>query len=265
MGVPLRIVDAFTDTAFAGNPAAVCVLERPGDAAWMQRVAVEMNLSETVFLTREGDGWGIRWFTPGTEVDLCGHATLAAAHALWERGEAPADRPIGFTSRSGPLSAARDGDGWITLDFPAQPAHEQPVPPALSASLQGAVWFGSNGHKMLAVLRDESAVRGFLPDRDAILASGNEGLIVAARGDGADFVSRFFAPAVGIDEDPVCGSAHCLLGPDWAGVLGKNELSAQQVSPRGGALRVTVAGDRVKIAGRAVTTLVGELTDAAAG
>lgn len=266
MGQPVIVVDAFTDTPFCGNPAAVCPLDAPADPAWMQRVAAEMNLSETVFVTHGADGsWGIRWFTPTQEVELCGHATLAASHALWESGRAAPDAPIGYDSMSGPLSASRDEDGVIALDFPAIPPTEEPIPDALRASLAGSRWFGGGGTKMLALLDDADAVRGFVPDLPAIASFKRVGLIVTAGGDetGVDFVSRFFAPGVGVDEDPVCGSAHCVLTPFWSGRLGKDTMRAHQLSARGGELRLALRGGRVALGGRAVTTLRGELSEAA--
>jgi len=265
MPTPLLIIDAFTDRAFAGNPAAVCLADEPGPADWMQRLAAEMNLSETAFPTkRAGGDWDLRWFTPRREVDLCGHATLASAHALWESGRAPQDAPITFQSRSGPLSATRDG-GLITLDFPARPPAQTETPEPLRAALAEATFVGQAGGKLMAVLPSESKVREFTPDRGAILETRSLGLIVTAPGDhdDLDLVSRFFAPAAGIDEDPVTGSAHCLLAPYWAERLGKTALRARQLSARGGDLRLELRGDRVAIAGRAVTTLRGELADAA--
>ncbi len=266
MAQAIYIVDAFAGEAFSGNPAAVCPLEAPADAGWMQKVAMEMNLSETVFVTpAAGGAWGIRWFTPMREVELCGHATLAASHALWEAGLADAGDAVRFDSMSGALTAERDSTGVITLDFPVVAPVEETVPGVLQESLAGARWFGSGGTKMLALLEDADAVRGYEPDLRAIASFKRVGLIVTAPGDeaGVDFVSRFFAPGVGIDEDPVCGSAHCLLGAFWAERLGKSELIARQLSARGGELRVGVRGERVALGGRAVTTVRGELAGAA--
>jgi len=269
MPTPLLIIDAFTDHAFAGNPAAVCLLDAPAPlpdlTGWMQRLAAEMNLSETAYpVRREDGGWDLRWFTPRKEVDLCGHATLASAHALWETNRAPQDAPITFHSKSGPLTATRDGDR-VTLDFPARPPAETETPEPLLAALSEASFVGAAGGKLMAALPSESKVRGFTPDRGAILETGALGLIVTAPGDhdDLDLVSRFFAPAAGIDEDPVTGSAHCLLAPYWAERLGKTTLRARQLSARGGELHLELRGDRVAIAGRAVTTLRGELADAA--
>jgi len=265
MSQPIYIVDAFTDEPFRGNPAAVCPLEEPADEAWMKRVAMEMNLSETVFVSPRADGsWGIRWFTPTVEVELCGHATLAASRALWETGRVDEDE-IRYDSKSGALSATREGDGLIRLDFPALPVTETEIPATLRGSLAGARWFGEGGTKMLALLDDASGVRGYVPDLSALKGFLGRGLIVTAEGDedGIDFVSRFFAPGVGVDEDPVCGSAHCALASFWSGRLGTSAMIARQVSARGGEVRVELSGDRVSLGGYATMTLRGELTGAA--
>ena len=254
-------VDSFTDTPFAGNPAAVCLLPEPAADEWMQDVAREMNLSETAFLARQEDGYGLRWFTPNVEVDLCGHATLASAHVLWETGEARPDETIRFHSKSGLLSATRDGD-WIELDFPATPVRLRAAPlvlaPALGVSL---VYVGRSVFDYLIEVRSESGVRGLAPDMGALATLDVRGFIVTARADDPDldFVSRFFAPSTGVDEDPVTGSAHCALGPYWSDKLGKDELRARQISARGGDLRVRVDGDRVRISGQAVTVMRAEL------
>jgi PhzF family phenazine biosynthesis protein len=267
MLIPIAIVDAFTDRPFAGNPAAVCLLDVPAPAEWMQRLAVEMNLSETVFLTPTDDDadFNIRWFTPGREVNLCGHATLAAAHFLFETDRADHSRPISFSSRSGALSASRDVEGRIALDFPSKPARRSEIPKPLVPSLAEAAEFLAEDEKLMAVFPSEAHVRSFTPDQTAIIATGAEGLIITARADDREtsFVSRFFAPAVGVPEDPVCGSAHCVLAPYWADRLGERTMTARQLSPRGGTIHVELAGDRVTIAGRAVTTLSGELTPVA--
>lgn len=268
MGQSVVVVDAFTDRAFGGNPAAVCVMGSAADAGWMQRVAAEMNLSETAFLHPEGSGvWRLRWFTPRVEVDLCGHATLATSHVLWESGRLRADEPAVFETRSGRLTAARDGE-WIVLDFPAEPPVDCPVSEDLAAAIgPGVVVARSARNRMdwLVELESESAVRAIKPDFGRLGKIAVRGLIATARSDDPafDFVSRFFAPAVGIDEDPVCGSAHCALGPHWAGRLGKVDLMGHQISTRGGVLRVGVRGDRVRLGGRAVTSLRGELSEGA--
>ena len=261
MGVPIVQVDAFTAEAFRGNPAAVCLLPGERDPRWMQDVAREMNLAETAFVRPDTDGYGLRWFTPTLEVDLCGHATLAAAHVLWETGRLAPDAVARFDTRSGRLTAALR-DGWIELDFPATPAEEAPSPAGLEEAL-GAVprFVGRSRFDYLAELDSEAAVRELRPDFRRLSALGARGVIVTARSEHPDddFVSRFFAPGAGIDEDPVTGSAHCALAPFWGARLGKNALAARQVSPRGGFLKVRLDGDRVRIAGQAVTVMTGEL------
>jgi PhzF family phenazine biosynthesis protein len=257
----LSIVDAFTDRAFAGNPAGVCFLEteRPDD--WMQRVAAEVNLSETAFLLREGDGFRLRWFTPEVEVDLCGHATLASAHALWSEGRWPQTSSIRFMTKSGPLTVERDGN-LIELDFPALPIQECESPENLIESLGTLPRFvGGNGMDYLCEVADEATLLDIQPDFPRLRSVRTRGVIVTCRApDGHyDFLSRFFAPALGVSEDPVCGSAHCALGPYWASKLGKNDLNGYQASQRGGSLRVRVRGDRVRLGGRAVTVIRGKL------
>ncbi|HET9016745.1 MAG TPA: PhzF family phenazine biosynthesis protein [Thermomicrobiaceae bacterium] len=259
-------VDAFTDRPFRGNPAAVCVLPGPADPGWMQDVAREMNLSETAFLYREGDGFRLRWFTPSVEVALCGHATLASAHVLWSEGHLPSAEPARFSTLSGPLAAERRGD-WIELDFPRAAAAETDAPPEIVTALGApAVWIGADPDRRYLVELDSAAtVRDLEPDFARMASVPNHGVIVTARADapGVDFVSRFFAPNIGIDEDPVTGSAHCALAPYWAERLGRTELTGHQVSARGGVVRVALAGERVKLQGQAVTVLRGELVGAA--
>ena len=262
MSHPIYTVDAFTDRPFAGNPAAVCLLDDSRDAAWMQDVAREMNLSETAFLRRRDDGsFDLRWFTPAIEVDLCGHATLASAHVLWEAGRLPPGRPALFHTRSGLLTAERR-DGAIEMDFPATPA-SQVVPPDGLIEALGVrpVSVASNRMDYLVELADEAAVRAVTPDLRALKAVRARGIIVTARSDDAryDFVSRFFAPAAGVDEDPVTGSAHCCLAPFWGARLGKTKLSGYQASARGGTVGVELRGDRVILSGHAVTVMRGEL------
>ncbi|HEX6203978.1 MAG TPA: PhzF family phenazine biosynthesis protein [Thermoanaerobaculia bacterium] len=273
MGLLVHQIDAFTDRPFAGNPAAVCRLEAPRDQVWMQAVAAEMNLSETAFLVRRGEGEGgghdLRWLTPTTEVDLCGHATLAAAHRLWETGELAADAEARFHTRSGVLTARRRPDGWIEMDFPALPPRAVESVPAGLAEALGVPfrWLGANREDLLVLVADAATVRELAPDIGQVARLPVRGLIVTAAADpGADhdFVSRFFAPAVGVPEDPVTGSAHCCLGPFWAERLGKEEVVGYQASARGGTVRVRTAGERVVLAGRAVTVMVGELSAAAA-
>ena len=261
-------VDAFADAPFSGNPAAVCLLEEPRDAAWMQSVAGEMNLSETAFLRRRPDGaFDLRWFTPTVEVDLCGHATLASAHVLREQGVCAPDSVIRFHTRSGVLTA-RCCHGWTELDFPSDPVREVPAPPDLIEALGAQPrHLGRSRFDYLAELESEAAVRALRPDLHRLRAVDTRGVIVTARAStpGFDFVSRFFAPATGVDEDPVTGSAHCSLGPYWRGHLRQDEFTAFQASARGGVVRVRVDGGRVKLTGQAVTVFRAELSGLAAG
>jgi PhzF family phenazine biosynthesis protein len=254
------IVDAFTDRPFAGNPAAVCLLDAPHDERWMQRVAMEMNLSETAFLAPQGDDFSLRWFTPAVEVDLCGHATLASAHALWECGALPMDEPARFHTRSGLLTAHREGER-IRLDFPATLMTPAPAPDGLLEALGvRAVWMGHNSKKYLVEVASEQEVRKAKPDITRLSSVPCWSVIVTAQGtSGYDFVSRFFAPTAGVAEDPVTGSAHCALGPFWGARLGKSELQAFQASARGGKVTVRLVGDRVHLLGHAVSVLRGEL------
>ncbi len=250
-------VDAFTTTPFAGNPAAVCVLPEPVSERRMQDVAREMNLSETAFLVGGDDGYQLRWFTPLVEVDLCGHATLASAHVLWETGEVRPDETIRFHTKSGLLSATRDGD-WIELDFPATPVSACDPPPGLLDGLGvSAKFVGQSKFDYFVEVSSEAEVRALAPDFGTLARLDTRGVMVTSRSDSpeCDFVSRFFAPGTGVDEDPVTGSAHCALGPYWKERLGKSEFAARQVSARGGELRVSVDGDRVRIAGQAVTVM----------
>lgn len=267
MTVPVTIVDAFTDHPFAGNPAVVCLLDGPRPADWMQSVAREMNLSETAFLSSREEGWDLCWFTPRVEVDLCGHATLAGAHVLWEEGRLPRDADARFHTRSGLLIASREEDGSIQLDFPADP-EEGIQPPQDLAEAMGVhpLHVGRSRCGLILLLESEAAVRDLRPDCAWLGAVTGAGVIVTAVADedGYDFVSRFFAPALGIDEDPVTGAAHCCLGPFWAARLGKDTLVGRQVSPRGGTVRVQLAGERVLLIGQAVTVMRGMLVGAAA-
>ena len=253
-------VDAFTDRPFSGNPAAVCVLDGPADERWMQLVAREMNLSETAYVHPEGDVFRLRWFTPVCEVDLCGHATLAAAHVLWEDGHLSQDRPARFQTRSGPLTAIRR-DGWIELDFPAEPVEPAEGPPWLPDALGASVRFvGRNRMDLLVEVESDRVLRGLRPDIGRLGAIPVRGIIVTARGEPPyDFVSRFFAPRLGVPEDPVCGSAHCALTPYWSDRLGQPTLLAYQASERGGVLRLRDQGRRVMLGGQAVTVMTGEL------
>lgn len=254
------VVDAFAEQPFAGNPAAICLLEQPAGTDWMQAVAAEMNLSETAFLCPTAGRWALRWFTPTVEVDLCGHATLAAAHVLWELGRSDPGQPLEFQTKSGLLSVVRQGDG-MWMDFPALPVTAA-TPPADVAQVLGAepVWIGSNGMDLFVELADEAVVRTVCPDFVRLARYAFRGVIVTAPGSaGCDFVSRFFAPASGIPEDPVTGSAHCGLGPYWADRIGRSDLVGFQASTRGGIVRVRVRGDRVLLGGQALTVLRGHL------
>jgi PhzF family phenazine biosynthesis protein len=270
MSLPIVIVDAFTERPFGGNPAAVCVLDEPMDEGWMQAIASEVHLSETAFLHRvddvdDGPTWRLRWFTPTREVELCGHATLAAAHHLVT--DLGADAPVlRFVTLSGVLTARIGGDGWIELDFPADPPVEAQAPPGLVEALglsEVVTVARGRGNWMLETVAPD-LVADLRPDFRA-LADLREtdvphGVIVTSVGEGLyDFVSRFFAPAVGIDEDPVTGSAHTTLGPFWAERLGKSNLLARQRSSRGGVVRVVVKDERVLLGGQAVTVMRGEL------
>ena len=261
--MPVRIVtvDAFTAVPFAGNPAAVCILSQPRPDDWMRNVAREMNLSETAFLTRENGGYRLRWLTPAVEVDLCGHATLASAHVLWEEGHLPAGRQARFHTRSGLLLAERRGD-WIELDFPAKLAAPCEPPAELIAALGvKAKAVARNQFDYLVEVASEAEVRAASPDYSALKKIPVRGVIVTAPAStpGFDFVSRFFAPGSGVDEDPVTGSAHCALGPYWEARLGKREFTAYQASARGGVVRVRMNGDRVVLGGQAVTVMRAEL------
>jgi PhzF family phenazine biosynthesis protein len=254
-------VDAFTAEPFAGNPAAVCVLAHAADKRWMQQVAREMNLSETAYLFRQDDAWSLRWFTPAVEVVLCGHATLASAHVLWQDGHLAPDAQARFDTKSGRLTADRKGD-WIEMDFPAEPAQPAAPPPSLLEALGSAAKFvGKNRMDYLVELESEAAVRALQPDFTRLRSLPVRGVMVTARSaeHGFDFVSRFFAPGSGVDEDPVTGSAHCCLAPYWGAKLGKSEMTGHQVSARGGVVRVRNAGDRVILGGQAVTVLRGDL------
>jgi PhzF family phenazine biosynthesis protein len=271
--LPFRLVDAFTAAPFAGNPAGVVLLDHgPIDAAWAQQVAAEVRASETAFVHPEDGAWRLRWWTPAAEVDLCGHATLAAAHVLWEDGIADPTTTLAFHTRSGVLTARRDGP-QIVLDLPAWPVREHPEPAGLTAALGGTPGTylgrssgvaGSDGPggqpNDVVEVANEALLQELTPDIDAVAALGSTGLIVTAAADGdGDFVSRYFAPAVGIDEDPVTGSAHSTLGPLWAERLGRDRLTARQISPRRGRLTLHVQRDRVHVGGQATTVIRGHL------
>ncbi len=262
MGETIVQVDAFTDQPFTGNPAAVCVLSQRQDDIWMQRVAAEMNLSETAFLSRREDGYDLRWFTPAVEVELCGHATLASAHVLWESGRLDRKEQARFHTKSG-LLTADFRDGWIEMNFPAEPEKKADAPAGLAEALgiDRMLYTGRNRFDILVEAASEETIRRMTPDFTLLAAIEARGVIVTSRsGSGdCDFVSRFFAPRVGVNEDPVTGSSHCCLGPYWSRTLGKENLVARQVSARGGLLHVRPEGGRVHIGGRAVTVLEGNL------
>lgn len=248
-------MDAFTSKLFGGNPAAICPLECWLPDALLQHIAAENNLAETAFFVKEADGYRLRWFTPAVEVDLCGHATLAAAFVLLECLGLPADH-VTFNSRSGPLTVHRQAYLY-TLDFPARPGTPIPISEALSSALGRAPEAAFQARDLLCVFPTEADVAALQPDMKALAALPHFAVIATAPGHHCDFVSRFFAPAQGIDEDPVTGSAHCTLTPYWAGRLGKPAMSAKQISARGGDLLVELDGDRVKISGRAVLYMEG--------
>ncbi len=261
MSLPLYVVDAFADVPFAGNPAAVCLLRAWPEERWLRLVAREMNLAETAFLVQSPRGFELRWFTPKLEVDLCGHATLAAAHVIWQQGLAADSKPIHFHTRSGLLQAAKAGDD-IELDFPLTPVEPTTVPPGLVEALGVTPkYVGKSQFDFLLEVESEAALREVRPDFRVLARIAARGVIVTSRSEAPrfDFVSRFFAPACGIDEDPVTGSAHCSLADFWRKRLAKNDFVAFQASERGGVVRVRVAGDRAILAGQAVTVTRGEL------
>lgn len=254
-------VDAFAEKPFSGNPAAVCVSPFTGEDTWMQDVAREMNLSETAFLNAGDDGFDLRWFTPVMEVDLCGHATLAAAHVLWEENLVEHEQPVRFHTRSG-LLTAECRNGWVILDFPAEPDEPCAPPPELGRALGANLSYtGKNRFDFLTEVESEKTLRSMQPDFQLLKTLPVRGVIATCRSeaDEYDFVSRFFAPAAGIDEDPVTGSAHCCLGPFWGKRLGKQELKGYQASSRGGCVRVRLGDNRVFLGGQAVTVSRGVL------
>jgi PhzF family phenazine biosynthesis protein len=261
MVVNIYQVDAFTSAPFAGNPAGVCILSEPASQEWMRDVAREMNLSETAFLAPQTGGYGLRWFTPTVEVDLCGHATLASAHILWEREHLKPGVQAHFQTRSGPLSASKLGE-WIEMNFPSKPERQAEIPTSLEAALGiKARYVGVNQFDYLVEVESEEEVRNLKPDISALGALPVRGTIVTSRASTQeyDFVSRFFAPAVGVPEDPVTGSAHCCLAPFWSKRLGKKEMTGYQSSTRGGVVKVRMERERVILAGQAVTVLEGKL------
>ena len=262
-------VDAFADRPFVGNPAAVCLLEEPAGETWMQLLAREMNLSETAFLYPTADGYHLRWFTPATEVNLCGHATLASAHILFETGALTAAETARFQTRSGDLSATLDG-AWIQMDFPATPPLPVPAPADLVKAMSAEFLYCGESQGLdsdfLVELASAEALAALGPDMGLLAGLGTRGVIATARSTDPDydFLSRYFAPAYGIPEDPVTGSAHCTLAPYWGEKLGKSELTGYQASQRGGVVQVAIRGDRIQLGGQAVTVARIELADSAA-
>ncbi len=261
MSIKYFQVDAFTNEAFSGNSACVCLLSEPKDDKWMQNVAFEMNLSETAFLYKQKDGFSLRWFTPEVEVDLCGHATLASAHTLWESGLLNGDQSAVFNTRSGLLTAERKGD-LIKIDFPSISQKPAEAPEALIHGL-GVIpkYVGKFGNRYLIEVETEEQVRELNPNFSALRLLPERGVTVTSSSTSSeyDFVSRYFAPWVGVDEDPVTGSVHCCLGQYWCQVLGKKELIAYQASKRGGTIHIRVEGRRVYLSGHAVTVASGVL------
>ena len=264
MGTTIWQVDAFTPEPFKGNPAGVCLLSEPATEAWMMSVAAEINASETAFLHPQGPGFSLRWFAPTTEVDLCGHGTLAAAHVLFSQNVLAGDQTVRFFTKSGELTARTLPQGWIELDFPANPTQEAPAPPELAAALGVTPQFvGRDRFDYLVLVDDAALVRALAPDMSLLKKVDTRGVMVTAPGDepGLDFLSRFFCPRLGMDEDPVTGSAHCVLGPFWRERLGKDQMLAYQASRRGGYVKVAVRGERVALAGQACSVLRCELLD----
>jgi len=256
-------VDAFTDQLFKGNPAAVCILDKPIEANWMKNVAGEMSLPETAFLLKEKAGYNLRWFTPTSEVDLCGHATLASAHVLWETERIDKTRDIKFNTKSG-LLIARNKDGWIELDFPIEAPKEEFAPQILINALDvEPVYVGKNRFDYIIEVNSEEIVKNLDPDFRLLREVETRGVIVTSKSTSNkyDFISRFFAPSIGIDEDPVTGSAHCCLAPYWAEKLNKNKFLAYQASDRGGNIKIRLGKDRVYLSGQAITVLKGELME----
>ena len=260
--IPVFQIDAFASQPFAGNPAAVCLLDRARDPAWMQALAAEMNLSETAFVVPQGERFELRWFTPTVEVELCGHGTLAAAHALWIAESTSADRAITFVTRSGQLTAVRRNHE-IELDFPATPPQPTAAPEGLLEAMGvRPSYVGRSPFDSFLLVEDEREVRTLRPDFIQLAQIGVRGVIVTGPSSNPefDFVSRYFAPAAGINEDPVTGSAHCCLAPFWSERLGKDSLVGYQASQRGGVVHTVVCGDRVLLRGQAVLVFRGQLS-----
>ncbi|MFF2093893.1 PhzF family phenazine biosynthesis protein [Paenibacillus sp. NPDC058174] len=268
--IPIYIVDAFADTAFSGNPAAVCLLEKPAEEQWMQQVAAEMNLSETAFVAQKADGYELRWFTPAAEVALCGHATLAAAFALWETGRLQPSEKAAFATKSGLLTVVKETEGsggWMKMDFPAEPPSPVQAPETLIQGL-GLIprYTGKNRFDYVVEVDSERTVRELKPDWQLLGSLDGRGVIITAKADSGshcDFVSRAFFPKLGVNEDPVTGSAHCALAPYWSKRLRKEQLTGYQASARGGYVGTELSGDRVLLSGRAVMVLQGQLAEGA--
>jgi len=261
MNYALYIVDAFTNEKFKGNPAAVCIVDEPQSERWMQQVAAEMNLSETAFIEQGAEHYELRWFTPIAEIDLCGHATLATAHILWETGRLPQHETARFMTKSGLLTAVHKGD-WMEMNFPSEAPEAAVAPEELIQGL-GLIprYVGRNRMDYFVELDSEDTLRTLRPDFGMLARLSARGIIVTSRSTNAayDFVSRAFFPGTGIDEDPVTGSAHCALAPYWAKRLRKQELVGYQASERGGIVKVRPEGERVYLQGQAVTILSGQL------
>lgn len=265
---PLYRVNAFAKTPFTGNPAAVVFMMGKQSDAWMQAFAKEMNLSETAFFGKKGDRFTLRWFTPETEVDLCGHATLATAHVIWETNLRMPDEEIRFETKSGVLRAQKDRD-WIKLDFPAEKVEEISITPEMEHAVgEKIIWAGANRMDYLFEVASEKTLLKLHPDMQALKALEKRGIIVTAKAVASkkyDFVSRFFGPAVGVDEDPVTGSAHCALAPYWSEKLGMTKMMGYQASARGGFVKVRNRGDRVELGGQAITIFQGVIAADAFG
>lgn len=265
MGQQVTQVDAFTSERYRGNPAAICILDHEADPEWMQQVANEMNLSETAYVVPREDGFGLRWFTPATEVDLCGHATVAAAHVLWEEGVVAADVACRFQTRSGLLTAAQSGDGWINVSFPREAVQPCEIPDGADRALGVEVVAAGECTRLSYLVLEvssEDSVNSAAPDYSLVAELEQGGIIVTsrARSDaGYQVVSRFFAPRMGINEDPATGSAHCVLSTYWAERLGRSSFNAYQASPRGAHIRVLLGDAQVTLGGQAVTVFRGEL------
>lgn len=258
MALTIYVVDAFTGTAFKGNPAAVCLTSEPLEDVVMQNIATEMNLSETAFLFPQDAGYSLRWFTPDAEVDLCGHATLASAHMLWETNILAQDKTANFYTKSGLLTAVKQ-DSWIQLNFPAEPVSESEYPKELIEALQiEPIFVGRNRFDYFIEVESEDIVRNLMPNFYILKTINARGIIITSRSNEYDFVSRCFFPAVGVNEDPVTGSAHCGLGPYWGKKLNKTEMVAYQASERGGHLKINLLKDSVLMSGQAVTIMKSE-------